>query len=138
MKSNLYIVLALFTGTIYSCNDKVDVLEDLTPVRSDNNIVFVEYGLLPSNTPPERMKYFSSEFPARDFLPDWLAGKIVNAAAGSTAKVSYDFKSMDRPEELQKLEQDITELDTEDYKSVWGIPFVNALTPAKSPAVELP
>jgi len=138
MRSNIYIILALFTGIIYSCKDKADLFEDLTPIRSDKNIVFVEYGLLPANTPPERMKYFSPEFPARDFLPDWLAGKIVNAAAGSTARVSYDFKSVDRPEDLQKLEQDITELGTEDYKSVWGMPFVNALTPAKSPAAELP
>ena len=32
----------------------------------------------------------------------------------------------------------MTELTPEDYKKVWGLPFVNALTPAKSSAVEIP
>ncbi len=139
MNRNLSIIcfLLIFTG-FYSCDDKNEAETGLIPTMESFNLTFIDYASLPMESQPAKNRYFSTEYPAKNFLPVWLQSKIINVLDGSTATVSYDFKVGDRPELLQKLGQELTHLTTEDYKKVWGLPFVNALTPVKSPSVEIP
>lgn len=137
MKRTVYIIAGLLLFSLLACEE--DNNKDLSmPPARELAFTFIEYAALHENSSPFTNKYFSDEHPAKDFIPGWLDSKKLQLGDGSTALVSYDFKSADRPESLKRLEIPANQLRYEDYRDAWGIPWTEALTPNTNPQTKIP
>ncbi|MDR3297219.1 MAG: DUF5017 domain-containing protein [Prevotellaceae bacterium] len=83
-------------------------------------------------------KAFSDIAPSDMLIPYALKNVYFTADLGSSAKVSFTYKS-NRNEMLTQLSAAPYVLSAADYKSIWGsdVNYVESLTPAKSPATEI-
>lgn len=84
-------------------------------------------------------KAFSSVIPSSRLIPYALQKLYYSADIGSSAKIAFPYLS-DRDATLDKLSQPSYTLTADDYKQAWGSAtnYVSALTPAKSPATQIP
>lgn len=154
----IFIFLSLSALFMYGCQDIHDKFDGLDDMLKPVNKTAYEYTIADADiativsatrgTADEAYakqlqtdKMFSALAPADKLIPYLMAKKYYTADPGSSAKVTYQFKanrddvvsgistSQDNPAYI---------LGNADYKAVWGDPFAGALTPAKSPTVELP
>ncbi len=140
MKKNL-IYIGLFVGfnmLILSCKDIAET--DIIPKQflDGYNLDFIDYAALPKNSEPEIQKYFTGSDPAKDYLPQWLMKNIFQVVEDSWVTISYDYNLGNRPTYLQKYDNGLFLVEYKDYMNVWGIPYVNSLSPSKSPSIEIP
>lgn len=155
----IFLLSAALIFAFYGCqdvNDKFDswlpdatkpsnVLDDSITINQDNitTIVSATKGT-DDQTAGELLgkdKAFSENAPASKLIPYLLPKLFFSADVGSKLNVSYQYKN-DRGAVLAGLTTTTTNpvyvLSDSDYKTVWGEPYATALTPEKSPAVELP
>jgi hypothetical protein len=152
---SLLIVTALFAA----CNYNEDNFPGLDDLSRPKNVSSYEYTItsadittivnaLRANKNQEdsiianalnSSKTFSSAIPSNRLIPYALKSLYYSADLGSSAKVTFPY-SPDREENLDKLSLASYVLNTDDYKQIWGstTDYVSALTPAKSPATEIP
>ncbi len=135
----LYIYLILFAVQgvlLWSCDDN-DEKGDLLKV-SDYKFAFKDYTTLPSTSFPYSNLYFTPNYPAKEFIPDWLFSRYYTVAEGSTALITYDFRDYDQPETLTKLSQEIKTFTYNEYKYAWDDIYATFFTPSKSAETQVP
>lgn len=135
MKKLIYIITSFVLLTPIACNEDK---EEATLYKKNIELSFIEYAALPKGSYPATNKCFTQKDPARNYLPAWLSNLGTNIGDGSSAIISYDYKDAERPERLVKLEIPADKFNDEDYKEIWGNPFVETLTPSKDPNSQIP
>jgi hypothetical protein len=142
-----------------SCNYNENHFGDLDELSRPKNVASYEYeitsadittivGALRANrnhedsllaTALNASKAFSSSIPSNRLIPYALQKLYYSADLGSSAKITFPYLP-DRGEIPVKLSQPSYVLNTDDYKQIWGsaTDYVSALTPAKSPATQIP
>ena len=80
---------------------------------------------------------FTDAAPASLLVPYALKNIYKAADKGSSALVSYNFRA-NRSDFVTKLSSAAYVLVRDDYQKVWGSDYVEALTPSKAPASQLP
>lgn len=133
----IYLTVIAFAVLLLSCKDDDTVGFERT-FLNNHTVRFLDYSNLPEGSLPRADKFFSEDQPAKLYLPEWLADMFFMASDNSTVIVSYDYFNSERPAYLNQLNPAVLELDYRDYKTIWGLPYVNSLTPLKNPATELP
>lgn len=136
MKKLIYIATSFLLFGLLACSD--DKEEEVTFSKKDIALSFIEYAALPEGSSPAMNKFFTESDPAKNYLPAWLNSLNMTLGNGSTATISYDYKNANRPDRLEQLEIPAEQLSLEDYKEIWGKPFIEALTPSKSPNDQIP
>lgn len=99
---------------------------------------FLDYKRLPSSSFPALNGYFTPQNASKGYLEDWLNKTRPEAKVGETVMISYYFMDYDHPDSLNNLSGGLTTVRTEDYKEIWGDLFVEAFTPSKQAATEIP
>jgi hypothetical protein len=152
---SLWMIVVMFA----SCNYNEDHFDGLDEMSRPKNVASYEYEItstdittivsaLRANANHEdsllandlnASKAFSSAIPSSRLIPYALQKLYYSADLGSAAKVTFPYLP-DRDETLVKLSQPSYVLSGDDYKQVWGsaTDYVSALTPAKSPATQIP
>ena len=148
-------ILMLAFSACQNVNDNFDWLDETTkPVNKGNysltispaNITTIvsatkgtanaEYG-----TQLQKDGMFSDAAPAETLIPYALTSLYFSADQGSSATVTYQFKN-NRDAVVSGLSTSANDpafvLSNDNYKAVWGDTYATALTPSKSPGVELP
>lgn len=131
------LLVAIIVLAACSSSDEESILE-LSPIKKQMNITFVDYAQLPEGSEPSKLRYFSKDYPADDYLIPWLKSRFWNLLPGSTATIDYDYKRGDREDKVGKFDHELIKLSNEDYKEIWGVPYIRALSPKHSPGKELP
>ncbi|MDD2550470.1 MAG: choice-of-anchor J domain-containing protein [Bacteroidales bacterium] len=142
-----------------SCTDFNEQFEGIDQMAKPTNLVNYEYTLteddystiassaLADATTSEdsakiksikENKYFTDSVPASNYVPYLLEEMYKYNDAGSSAMVTYAF-GKDKPPYISDLST-VSILNKDDYQLAWGseTDFVNAFTPAVSPADNLP
>lgn len=155
----IYLLLSLSIFFMYGCqdvNDEFDGLDDLinpeNPVSYKYTIADGDYATIASAATGTEYadagqilkaeKVFSENASPYDLIPFLLTKKYYTADVGSSALVTYQY-SVGRDITVSALstsdENKPYILGNDDYKKVWNrTPFATALTPSKSPQVQLP
>ncbi len=157
MKKYLYILTVIILGIVTACDYNEKNFPGMEDDAEPTNVAKYEYTIQPTdiNTIVKALnakkthadsvmantlsadKMFSDAAPAEDLIPYVLTAKYFAVDKNASALVTYQNKE-GRYDDLVKLSQPAYTLTTNDYKLVWGENYVNALTPSKSPDVEIP
>ncbi len=157
MKKYIFLLSVIITGLFTACDYNEKNFPGYDEMSKPTNVAKYEYTILPGDittivnalyakkTPADSAmaktlntdKMFSDAAPAETLIPYVLKSKYYSADKTSSANVTYNFKQ-GRTDYLAKLSQPIYTLTTNDYKLVWGDDYVEALTPSKSPSVQIP
>ena len=159
MKTIKIFGLWMIVALLASCNYNEDNFEGLDEISSVKNVVAYEYEITTADittivsalranrnhedsllaTDLNASKAFSSSIPSSRLIPYALQNLYYSADLSSSAKVTFPYLP-DRDETLVKLSQPSYTLNSDDYKQAWGsaTDYVSALTPAKSPATQIP
>jgi hypothetical protein len=151
--------LCMVAALLVACNYNEDHFAGLDELAQPKNVASYEYELTSADittivsalranrtaedsvlaTALNASKIFSPAIPSNRLIPYALKRLYYSADLGSVAKVTFPY-APDRDETLVKLSQPSYTLNADDYKQVWGSPtdYVSALTPAKSPAAQIP
>jgi len=162
MKKYFFFIAILLGGIFTSCNDDIDDkmkgLDDAEKPGNtreynwtvqDADISKIVTALRANNNKQDSIianeinttKVFSETAKPNDLIPYLLTNLYYSVDVGASAKVTYKYDN-GRDEITSGLTTSSANsayiLGNNDYKTVWGEPFATALTPAKSPAVQLP
>jgi|GEM_PF-3115380 len=137
MKRILFI-LSISIVCLYTVSCRKDWNEEDALSQESETISFVDYKALPKTSFPALNGYFTPLNEASGFLEEWLNNKRPGAKIGEVVSITYDYMDYDHPDSLNNLSREMTVVQTEDYKEVWGDLFVESFTPSKPAATEIP
>lgn len=135
----LYTLLIIVISVcLFSCSDEDYKDAPMNNLANYSDVVFDDYSKLPTNSQPFVYGYFTPKDDAPFYLTTWLNNNYFSADVGSTISLVYDFMDYDRDNNLVEMSRDISILRAKDYRFIWGTPYVEAFTPAKSAFDNLP
>jgi len=157
MKKYILLVSVLIAGAFSACDYNDRNFDGLDELEKPTNLASYEYTMVESdistivsalratgNADDAEMantlnadKMFSASAPASTLIPYLLTSKYTSADVKSTATITYNYKE-GRNETVTGLSTQGYQIAAEDYQTVWGDPYVEALTPEKSPEQEIP
>lgn len=158
MKKYIYITILLCSGLFFSCNDDIDGsldgVDDIERPKETGHhlytIVDADYATIAKALEADgteeskalaaklrKEKQFSDELSPYNLIPYLLPSVLKSPDVGASFDVTYNYNH-GRTTALSTMSEDAYVLTSADYAKAWGNPSVDAYTPAKSPAANLP